>query len=119
MMSINLSGIAILKIKYTNYSCIITRISKVKATNLTQNIDLTEKGGTLEINLRNQNNFCKHISKWKKRTIITFGDIEIQKQKFRNHKRSVSRKNKNKGKEKIKISIKQYKDINRTVVKGF
>ena len=36
MMSINLSNVAILKIKYADYCCIITRISKNGATKLMQ-----------------------------------------------------------------------------------
>ena len=52
MMSMNLSDIAILKIKNTNYCCIITGISKSEVIKLFQNIDLkkvknTEKSGTL------------------------------------------------------------------------
>ena len=43
----NLSGIAISKIKNTNYRCIITGISKSEAIKLLLNIDLTEKGGIL------------------------------------------------------------------------
>ena len=39
----NLSHIAILKIKNASYYCIITGISKSEATKLLQNIDLTEK----------------------------------------------------------------------------
>ena len=46
-MSMNLSDIAIFEIKNTNYCCIITGISKSEATKLLQNIDLTEKSGTL------------------------------------------------------------------------
>ena len=42
-----LSNIAILKIKNADCCCIITRISKSEAINLIQNIDLTEKIGTL------------------------------------------------------------------------
>ena len=38
-----LSNIAILKIKNTNYCCIITGICKMEAIKLLQNIDLTEK----------------------------------------------------------------------------
>ena len=48
MMSMNLSDIAILKMKNTGYHFIITRISKTDAINLLQNIDSTEKIGTLE-----------------------------------------------------------------------
>ena len=47
IMSMNLSGIFILKIKSADYYCIITGISKSEALNLLQNIDLTEKSGTL------------------------------------------------------------------------
>ena len=47
MMSMNLSNIAILRIKNSDYRCIITRISKNGAIKLLQNIDLTEKSGTL------------------------------------------------------------------------
>ena len=43
----NLSNIAILNIKGSNYHCIISRISKNEAIKLLQNIDLTGKSGTL------------------------------------------------------------------------
>ena len=39
----NLSDIAILKIESSHYRCIISVISKNKATNLMQNADLTKK----------------------------------------------------------------------------
>ena len=47
MISINLSNITILKTKNVDYRCIITGISKNEAVKLSQNIDLTEKSGTL------------------------------------------------------------------------
>ena len=47
MMSINLSGIAILNIKGSDYRYIIKLICKNGAINLIQNADLTEKSGTL------------------------------------------------------------------------
>ena len=47
MMSMNLSNIYILNIKYADYHCIISGISKSESINLLQNIDLTEKCGTL------------------------------------------------------------------------
>ena len=47
MMSMNLSDIAILNIKGSDYLCIISLISKNEAINLTQNAALTEKSGTL------------------------------------------------------------------------
>ena len=42
MMSINLSDIAILNIKGSDYRCIISLISKNEAINLMQNADLIE-----------------------------------------------------------------------------
>ena len=47
IMSMNLSNIAILKIKGSDYCCIISKISKREAINVMQNIDLTEKNRTL------------------------------------------------------------------------
>ena len=47
IMSMNLSDIAILNIKGCDYRCIINGISKSEAMKLLQNIDLTEKSGTL------------------------------------------------------------------------
>ena len=47
MMSINLSNIAILKIKGSGYCCIISLISKNEAIKLMQNTDLTEKSRAL------------------------------------------------------------------------
>ena len=43
----NLSDIAVLNIKGSEYRCIITLINKNEATDLMQNADLTEKIGTL------------------------------------------------------------------------
>ena len=43
----NLSDIAILNIKGSNYRFIISLISKYEAINLLQNADLTEKSGTI------------------------------------------------------------------------
>ena len=43
MMPMNLSNIAILEIESAGYCCIISVISKSEATNLMQNVDLTEK----------------------------------------------------------------------------
>ena len=42
----NLSDIAILKIKGCDYRCIISLISKIEAINVMQNADLTKKRGT-------------------------------------------------------------------------
>ena len=49
MMPVNLSDIAILNIKSSNYRCIIGLISKNEAIDLLQNANLTEKTGTLQI----------------------------------------------------------------------
>ena len=43
MISVNLSDIAILNIKGSDYRCIINIISKNEVINLLQNADLTEK----------------------------------------------------------------------------
>ena len=43
MMSINLSNIAILKIKNADYRCIITGISESEAIRFFENINFTEK----------------------------------------------------------------------------
>ena len=48
MKSINLSNIAILNIKGSDYHCIITLISKNEPINLLQNADLAEKSETLQ-----------------------------------------------------------------------
>ena len=47
MMSINLSIIAVISIHGPDYPCSISRISTSGAINLMQDIDLTEKSGTL------------------------------------------------------------------------
>ena len=49
MMSMNLSDIAILNIKGSNYDCVFSLSSKNKAINLLKNIDLTEKSRTIGI----------------------------------------------------------------------
>ena len=46
-MSVNLSDIAILNIKGSDYRCIIRLINKNEAINLMQNADLTEKSRAL------------------------------------------------------------------------
>ena len=47
MVSMNLRETTILKIKNANYHCLISGIGKSEAIKLLQNIDLTEKSGTL------------------------------------------------------------------------
>ena len=76
MMSINLSDIAILNIKGSDYRCIISLISKNEAIKLMQNADLTEKSVTLQ----NINNLFSYIKMGKE--ILTFGNTEIEKNKF-------------------------------------
>ena len=46
-ISMNLSKFAILNNKGADYCCILTGISKTEVIKLIQNIDLTEKSGTL------------------------------------------------------------------------
>ena len=46
MMFMNLSDIAILNIKGSDYRCIVILISKNDTINVMQNADLTEKSGT-------------------------------------------------------------------------
>ena len=46
-MYMNISNIASLNIKGSDYRCVISGISKSEAINVMQNIDLTEKSGTL------------------------------------------------------------------------
>ena len=46
-MSINLSDIAILNIKGSDYHCIMSLISKNETISLLENADLTKKPGTL------------------------------------------------------------------------
>ena len=43
----NLSNIAFLKIKDSDYPCIVNLISKNDAINIMQNVDLTKKSKTL------------------------------------------------------------------------
>ena len=47
MIFMNLSDIAILNIKGSEYRCIITLINKNEAIDLMRNADLTKKTGTL------------------------------------------------------------------------
>ena len=47
MMSVNISDIAIVNIKGSDYRCIISLINKNEAINLMQNAGLTKKSGAL------------------------------------------------------------------------
>ena len=62
MMSINLSDIAVLNIKGTDYHCIISEINKSGAINPRQNFDLTEKRGTLK--KKNLSSYIKRLKKF-------------------------------------------------------
>ena len=84
VMSVNLSNIAILNIKCFDHCYIISRISKNEAINLLQHADLTEKSGTLE-NINILFSRIKIIQE-----ILSFRDIEIEKDKFCCYKSTVS-----------------------------
>ena len=72
MMSINLSDIAILNIKGSDYRCAVSLISKNEAINLMQNTDLTKEAEHYK-----HKNLLSHIKMGK--NILLFGDIEIEK----------------------------------------
>ena len=78
MMSMNLSNMAILNIKGSDYCFIISLISKSEAINLTQNADLTEKSGILW-----NKNLFSYIKIGKE--ILTFGNTGIEENKFGGH----------------------------------
>ena len=75
MMSMNLSLIAILNIKNAYCCCIIRGTSKNETINLLENIDLTSI---------KQKSLLSHIKICKE--FLTFGDIEIEKYTFYQHK---------------------------------
>ena len=57
MMSMNLSNIAILCIKGSNYCCIISVFSKNAAINLMQNVDLTKADLKKADNYKHKNGY--------------------------------------------------------------
>ena len=61
MMSLNLSDIAILNIKSSDYCCVIRLINKKEAINLLQNADLTEKKWNIINFYKIHNFFVKYI----------------------------------------------------------
>ena len=79
-MFINLSDIAILNIKGSDYWCIISGISKNNAINLMQNTALTKK----KRNIIKHKTLLSHIKMGIE--ILTFGDIEVEKNKFYHNK---------------------------------
>ena len=80
MMSIKLSDIAILNIECSDYRSIISLISKNEAINLMENADLNKKGGNV-LNIKNLFSYIKMAKE-----ILTFDDIEIEKNRFHRHK---------------------------------
>ena len=72
----NLSDIATLNIKGSDYRCIISVISKNEAANLMQNSYLTEKSRTFK-NIKSLSSYIKTGKE-----ILTFEDIEIEKKYF-------------------------------------
>ena len=69
----NLSDTAILNIKDSDYCCIISLINKNEVVHIMQNADLTEKSRILW-NIKNLLSSIKIGEE-----ILTFGDIEIEK----------------------------------------
>ena len=81
-MSVNLSHIAILNIRGSDYRCIISLISTNEAINLMQNADLTVEHYKMR-NIIKLKNLFSYIKTGKE--ILTFGNIEIEKNKFYRH----------------------------------
>ena len=86
-MSVNLSDIAILNFKGSDYSCIIIIISKNEAIQLLQNADLTKK--VKNYNKLKVTKIFKSYMKIKK-AIGKFQDLAIRKQKCHQDKISIS-----------------------------
>ena len=84
MTSMNLSDIAILNIKGSDYRCIISLIRKNETKNLMHNADLTEKK---QNTIKHKKNFYIYIKMGKE--ILTFEDIQIGKNKFYRYKTSI------------------------------
>ena len=74
-MSLNLSDIAILNIKGSDYRCIISGINKSKTMNL--------KSRLKKQNIIKHKNLLPHIKIGKE--ILTFGDIKLKKKKTFRH----------------------------------
>ena len=79
MMSINLSGIAILDIERFDYCWITNLISENEGINVMQSADLTKKSGIQNIKI-----LFSYIKVGEE--ILTFGNTEIEKNKFYRHK---------------------------------
>ena len=77
----NLSDIAVLNIKSSNYRHTISLISKNKTINLMQNADLTElEQNIIKQNIMKHKNLLSYIKMGKE--ILTFDNIEIEKKKI-------------------------------------
>ena len=90
MASANLTDIAILNSEGSDYCCIISLISKNETINLLKNVALIEK--VKHYKLKKNIKILKSYTKIEK-TIIKFGDIQIRKQKFHQHKEPIVIKN--------------------------
>ena len=78
MLSMNLSDIAVLNIKSSNYRRTISLISKNKTINLMQNADLTElEQNIIKQNITKHKNLLSYIKMGKE--ILSFDNIEIEK----------------------------------------
>ena len=78
MLSMNLSDIAVLNIKSSNYRRTISLISKNKTINLMQNADLTElEQNIIKQNIMKHKNLLSYIKMGKE--ILMFNNIEIEK----------------------------------------
>ena len=77
MISMNLSDIAFLNIKGSDYCCIISLISQNDVINLMQNANLTEKSGLF---ITKHKNLLSYMKMGKE--ILMFSNIEIEKNKF-------------------------------------
>ena len=93
MMSMNPSDNAIFNIKGSDHHCTISLISKNKAIKVMQNAEhyKTPKSNFEAVNEKSGNYKLKKYQMEK--TIIKFGDVEIKKQKFHQHKTPISVKN--------------------------
>ena len=86
MISIDLSDIVILNVNDANYRSTINGISKCDALNLLKNADLIKM-----VHYKDKKNSKKIITIFEMgKETITFGKIEVEKQKFHQHKSPIS-----------------------------
>ena len=86
IMPINPSNIAILILRTVFYRWIANGISKSEVLNLLQNVDFSKKVEHYKIKKKN---IYIYIYAKMDAKIIAFGDTEIEKQKFHNHKNPI------------------------------